>query len=101
MVNQAPQERRQTKRRTGRLQKRANKTTPGNSEKEAKQVVTIMAEKYGIEDDYAKEALTTAVEVMRVPGETENGWQLLDWSWIYKDQASVKAKSQSAKLKSS
>jgi hypothetical protein len=29
-----------------------------------------MAEKYDIEDDYAKEALTTAVEVMRVPGET-------------------------------
>ena len=40
------------------------------AKKEAKQVVTIMAEKYGIEDDYAKEALTTAVEVMRVPGET-------------------------------
>ena len=29
-----------------------------------------MAETYEIEDDYAKEALTTAVEVMRVPGET-------------------------------
>lgn len=40
------------------------------AKKEAKQVVTIMAEKYGIEDEYAKEALTTAVEVMRVPGET-------------------------------
>lgn len=40
------------------------------AKKEAEQVVTIMAEKYGIEDDYAKEALTTAVEVMRVPGET-------------------------------
>ena len=40
------------------------------AKKEAKQVVKIMAEKYEIEDDYAKEALTTAVEVMRVPGET-------------------------------
>ena len=40
------------------------------AKKEAKKVVTIMAEKYGIEDEYAKEALTTAVEVMRVPGET-------------------------------
>jgi hypothetical protein len=29
-----------------------------------------MTEKYDIDDDYAKEALTTAVEVMRVPGET-------------------------------
>ena len=40
------------------------------AKKEAEQVVNIMAEKYGIEDEYAKEALTTAVEVMRVPGET-------------------------------
>ena len=29
-----------------------------------------MTEKYDIQDEYAKEALTTAVEVMRVPGET-------------------------------
>ena len=40
------------------------------AKKEAEQVVKIMAEKYDIESDYAKEALTTAVEVMRVPGET-------------------------------
>ena len=38
--------------------------------KEATELVEIMAEKFGIEDEYAKEALTTAVEVMRVPGET-------------------------------
>ena len=38
--------------------------------KEAKQLVDIMTDKYDIEDEYAKEALTTAVEVMRVPGET-------------------------------
>lgn len=28
-----------------------------------------MAEQYGIEDEYAKAALETAVEVMRVPGD--------------------------------
>lgn len=39
-------------------------------QKEAEKVVDIMAEKYGVEDEYAKEALKTAVEVMRVPGET-------------------------------
>lgn len=38
--------------------------------KEATELVEIMAEKYEIESEYAKEALTTAVEVMRVPGET-------------------------------
>lgn len=41
-----------------------------NAKKEAKKVVNIMAEKYDIEDDYSREALETAVEVMRVPGET-------------------------------
>tara|TARA_B100001057_G_scaffold206431_2_gene207179 strand:- start:704 stop:1159 length:456 start_codon:yes stop_codon:yes gene_type:complete len=40
------------------------------AKKEAEKVVNIMAEKYGIEDDYAKEALTAAVEIMRVPAET-------------------------------
>lgn len=40
------------------------------AQKEAEQVVKIMAEEYGVEDTYAQEALTTAVEVMRVPGET-------------------------------
>ena len=40
------------------------------AKKEAEQVVKIMAEQYGIEDNYAQEALQTAVEVMRVPGET-------------------------------
>ena len=30
----------------------------------------IMSEKYDIEDQYAKDALRTAVEVMQVPGET-------------------------------
>ena len=35
---------------------------------EAKELVSIMAEQYNIEDDYAKAALETAVEVMREPG---------------------------------
>ena len=30
----------------------------------------IMSEKFGVEDEYAKEALGTAVEVMRMQGET-------------------------------
>ena len=38
--------------------------------KEAVKVVEIMAEKAGIEDEYAKEALGTAVEVMRMQGKT-------------------------------
>lgn len=36
----------------------------------ARKVVDIMADKMGVEDEYAKEALVTAVEVMRTPGET-------------------------------
>ena len=36
----------------------------------ARKVVNIMADKMGVEDEYAKEALVTAVEVMRTPGET-------------------------------
>ena len=40
------------------------------AKKEAKEVVKIMSDKYDIEDDYSREALETAVEVMRVPGET-------------------------------
>jgi IS5 family transposase len=35
---------------------------------EAEKVVRIMSEKYDIEDEYSKEALQTAVEVMRVDG---------------------------------
>ena len=38
--------------------------------KEAEKVVEIMSQKYGVEDEYAKEALGTAVEVMRMQGET-------------------------------
>ena len=37
---------------------------------EAKEVVRIMSEKYNIEDEYQKEALKTAVEVMRIDGQT-------------------------------
>lgn len=36
----------------------------------AEKAVKIMSEKYDIEDQYAQEALQTAVEVMQVPGET-------------------------------
>jgi hypothetical protein len=38
--------------------------------KEAEKVVEIMSQKFGVEDEYAKEALGTAVEVMRMQGET-------------------------------
>ena len=37
---------------------------------DATKVVEIMSEKYNIEDEYQKEALKTAVEVMRVDGQT-------------------------------
>ena len=40
------------------------------AKKEAKEVVKIMSDKYDIHDDYSREALETAVEVMRVQGET-------------------------------
>ena len=39
------------------------------AKQEAKRIVNIMAEQYSIEDEYAKAALETAVEVMRVPGD--------------------------------
>ena len=39
------------------------------AKQEAKRIVNIMAEQHGIEDEYAKAALETAVEVMRVPGD--------------------------------
>jgi len=40
------------------------------AKKDAKKVVEIMSDKYNIEDEYQKEALATAVEVMRLVGET-------------------------------
>ncbi len=40
------------------------------AKEEAKKVTKIMSEKYNIEDDYQKEALSTAVEIMRLVGET-------------------------------
>ena len=40
------------------------------AKKDADKVVKIMSEKFNIEDEYQKEALTTAVEVMRLVGET-------------------------------
>lgn len=40
------------------------------AKEEAKDIVTIMSKKYDIEDEYSKEALGAAVEIMRVPGET-------------------------------
>ena len=36
---------------------------------DAKRIVQIMSKDYNIEDDYAKAALETAVEVMRTPGD--------------------------------
>ncbi|MDC0134485.1 hypothetical protein OAI36_00360 [Alphaproteobacteria bacterium] len=40
------------------------------AKKEAERLVNIMADKFNIEDEYAKKALVTAVEVMNVVGET-------------------------------
>jgi|TARA_R100000951_G_scaffold65858_1_gene55596 hypothetical protein len=40
------------------------------AKKDAKKVVKIMSDKYNIEDEYQKEALTTAVEVMRLDGQS-------------------------------
>lgn len=37
---------------------------------EAKEVVSKMAEKFNIEDEYSKEALESAIEIVRTPGET-------------------------------
>ena len=39
------------------------------AKKDAIKVVDIMTDKYNIEDEYAKAALETAVEVMKCPGE--------------------------------
>jgi len=39
------------------------------AKKEAERIVEIMSKEYSIEDEYAKAALETAVEVMRVPGD--------------------------------
>lgn len=40
------------------------------AKKDAEKVVIIMSEKYNIEDEYQKEALKTAVEVMRIDGQS-------------------------------
>lgn len=40
------------------------------AKKEAERLVNIMADKFNIEDEYSKQALQTAVEVMNVVGET-------------------------------
>ena len=40
------------------------------AKKDAEKEVKIMTEKYNIEDEYQKEALKTAVEVMRIDGQT-------------------------------
>lgn len=37
---------------------------------EAREVVETMADKFNIDDEYSKEALSTAIEVVRTPGET-------------------------------
>ena len=40
------------------------------AKQDAKKEVKIMSEKFNIEDEYQKEALTTAVEVMRLDGQS-------------------------------
>ena len=52
------------------LRKEQADTMRAEIKKEAVKVVEIMSEKFGVEDEYAKEALGTAVEVMRMQGET-------------------------------
>ena len=52
------------------LRKEQADTMRADIKKEAVKVVEIMSEKFGVEDEYAKEALGTAVEVMRMQGET-------------------------------
>ena len=42
------------------------------SRKDAKRIVEIMAEEYDIDDSYAKEALQTAVEIMREPAQNRD-----------------------------
>jgi len=42
------------------------------SRTDAKRIVEIMAEEYGIDDSYAKEALQTAVEIMREPAQNRD-----------------------------
>ena len=59
----------------GRLKAYLMDQTRGDRTHPARQPVPIMAvkiasEQYDIEDDYAKNALQTAVEIMAVPGET-------------------------------
>jgi hypothetical protein len=54
------------------------------AKKEAEKVVQIMSDKFEIEDVFAQEALQTAVEVMRTPGETRERLSaarlVLDWT---------------------
>ncbi len=52
------------------LRKEQADTMRKEIKKEAEKVVDIMSQKFGVEDEYAKEALGTAVEVMRMQGET-------------------------------
>lgn len=40
------------------------------AQKDAQRITEIMSDKFNIEDEYQKEALKTAVEVMRLVGET-------------------------------
>lgn len=42
------------------------------SRKDAKRIVAIMADEYNIDDSYAKEALQTAVEIMREPAQNRD-----------------------------
>jgi hypothetical protein len=46
-----------------------------DNRKGAEEVVKIMAKKHGIENEYAVEALTTAVEIMRSPDATRDRLQ--------------------------
>lgn len=42
------------------------------SRKDAERIVQIMAEEYDIDDSYAKEALKTAIEIMREPAQNRD-----------------------------
>ena len=69
---------------------------------EAKKVVEIMAKEYDIEDQYAKAALETAVEVMRCPGDNRERVAAADLSWISPSKSQhLRARLRLAKLKTS
>ena len=81
----AAQKSRTPERRSGRISQSGNRTNPRTQRRKAEKVVQIMSDKFDIDDGYAKEALQTAVEIMRTPGETrERLLAAADWSRFHR-----------------